>query len=73
MGEAAAGEGDTATAHRLFGQSLALTRAIRERRGIAWALINLGRLVQHEGNSTEAAYYFAEALALRRELGDRRG
>jgi tetratricopeptide (TPR) repeat protein len=56
-------------ARQLHEESLALSREIGDRLGIAGSLDNLGLVARDEGDFTEARHYFEEGLALRRQVG----
>lgn len=56
-----------------YEQSLALSRAVGDRRGVAFALDNLGYLANDRGDRLEAERLLSESLTLYRELGDKRG
>ena len=58
---------------RLFEESLALHRALGDRRTTAGALHRLGRVVGGEGDLERATGLQREALALFSEMGDRVG
>lgn len=59
--------GDAAACYQ---ESLAIGRALDDRRRIAWALHKLGELALEHGDMQRAADVFAEGLALAREIGD---
>jgi predicted ATPase/DNA-binding CsgD family transcriptional regulator len=56
-----------------FEQSLAIARAASDRRGIAFALDNLGYLANDRGDRAGAESLLSESLRLYRALGDERG
>ena len=62
---------DYPAAQALLEQSLALSRAFDDRRGIALALNNLGGVAIEQGNLPAARALYEESLGLLRELGDR--
>ena len=64
---------DFSAARPLLEQSLALSRALDDRWGLARVLNNLGCLAIEQGDYPAARTLFEESLALWRELGDRRG
>jgi predicted ATPase/class 3 adenylate cyclase len=66
-------QADYDAAEQLFGDALALNRALGERRGIASLVNDLGSLRRERGDYAGARTRFEESLAIRRELGDRRG
>src|SRR5260221_6022889 len=63
-------EGDAVTARSLFEESLALYRALRQRR--PYPLFQLGRVAARQENLPSAHVFFKESLALFQELDDRR-
>ena len=69
----AGAQSDHARAIARYEESLALFRALGDRRGIADALSNLGTVAFQQGEHGRAAALHEEALALRRASGDRRG
>jgi predicted ATPase/class 3 adenylate cyclase len=62
---------DYPAARTLLEQSLALSRALDHRKGIALALNNLGAVAIEQGDHPAARALYEESLALLRELGDR--
>lgn len=66
-------QGDYAEARVLLEESLALSRRVGDKQGIADSLNNLGLVVQDEGDPAAAESLFQESLAIRREIGDNRG
>ncbi|HEX5414878.1 MAG TPA: tetratricopeptide repeat protein [Chloroflexota bacterium] len=62
---------DYQAARTLAEESLALSRALAERRQTGYALYILGRLARIAGNYAVAATFFEESLSLFRELGQR--
>jgi DNA-binding CsgD family transcriptional regulator len=48
-------------------------REVGDRRGVAFALVDLGRAAAGAGDAQHALGHLAEALTIRHELGDRRG
>ena len=62
---------DYSAARTLLEQSLALSRALDHRKGIALALNNLGAVAIEQGDHPAARALYEESLALLRELGDR--
>ena len=70
LGELALVRGDRRSAASYYAESLALRRALDDRRGIAWALHKLGQLALAEQAWQRAAEVFAEGLTLAREVGD---
>jgi predicted ATPase/class 3 adenylate cyclase len=63
---------DFVAARPLLEQSLALSRVLDDRWGLARTLNNLGCLAIEQGDYPAAQTLFQESLALWRELGDRR-
>jgi non-specific serine/threonine protein kinase len=72
-GNLAHARGDLARAAALHQESLAVRRALDDRRGIAISLNSLANVAVDRGDYTTARALHEESLALRRELGDRRG
>ncbi|HKE41251.1 MAG TPA: tetratricopeptide repeat protein [Casimicrobiaceae bacterium] len=64
---------DFLAARPLLEQSLALSRVLDDRWGLARTLNNLGCLAIEQGDYPAAQTLFQESLVLWRELGDRRG
>ena len=62
---------DYPAARTLLEQSLALSRVLDHRKGIALALNNLGAVAIEQGDHPTARALYEESLALLRELGDR--
>jgi tetratricopeptide (TPR) repeat protein len=62
-------QGDYARARVLTDQGLALAREVGDKRGMAWALNNLGDLAEAQGDYAAAQELFAESLALAQEMG----
>jgi non-specific serine/threonine protein kinase len=65
-------QNDYAAARRLNGEALELYRTLRDRLGVARALVHLGIGCADEGQIDEARALYVEALDIFRELGDRR-
>jgi non-specific serine/threonine protein kinase len=65
--------GDLAEARARYEDSLALWRAIGDREGSAYALMNLAEVAWCEGDRHATHALHAESLALFREMNDRRG
>jgi len=63
-------DGDMATAHRLFVESLALRRLHHDGHSIGHILRFLGEIAEEEGKTERARAYYAEALALLRDAWD---
>src|SRR5260370_8092148 len=57
-------EGDAVTARSLFEESLALYRALRQRRSISYPLYQLGRVAARPENLPSAHFFFKERPAL---------
>jgi predicted ATPase/class 3 adenylate cyclase len=68
-----AGHTDFEHARQLFDEGLALYRASGDRRGTAYALSYLGRMLRIKGDNPAAQEVLAEALAIFKQLGDGRG
>ena len=64
---------DFPAARTLLEESLALSRALDDRSGLARTLNNLGSLAIEQGDYPSAQALYEESLALWREIGDRRG
>ena len=73
LGEVMLELGDRPAARALLEESLAIKRALGDRRGIAISLGNLGTLARLQGDYAAAQTLYEESLALRQELGDRLG
>ena len=72
-GTFAQNQGDYGAARAMFEESLAIWRALDERRGIGSALNNLGLLTYLQGDYSTARALFEESLAIRRSIDDRVG
>jgi predicted ATPase len=66
-------QGDLGQASIYYEESLALSRAIKDRHGIAESFGKLGTLAWYQGDYARAAALHAERLAISRELEDQRG
>ncbi len=66
-------QGDYTSAGSLAEESLAITRELGEKRGIASSLNNLGLVAWTQGDYVAANAFYQESLAIRRELGDKQG
>jgi predicted ATPase/Tfp pilus assembly protein PilF len=66
-------QADYRSARSLQKESLAIRRAIGDRRGIAASLRNLGLVSLHQGDYGAARSLHEESLAMNRELGNRWG
>lgn len=66
-------QNDTAASRDFFDESLALFRALDDRRGIAEALHGVATMAQAEERHEDAARLLRESLALHRELDDEEG
>ena len=64
---------DYRAAQALLEESLAISRELGDRGGIAQSLNNLGNVAIEQGDYPAARALYEESLAIRRELGDRRG
>jgi len=69
LGDAARHRGDYERAAELLEMSLALHRAARDTRGVAWSLGNLANVASDRGNYERAKNLYEEGLALSRGLG----
>ncbi len=65
-------QGDTATAVIHDKEALALFSEVGDKRGMSWALNDMGNLAYMEGDLQKAITLFEESLVLKRELGDQR-
>ena len=70
LAHVARAEGDTATARRLFMESLTLRRALGDSHGSGHILRFLGEIAEEQGETDQAAVYNAEALVMLREAWD---
>jgi non-specific serine/threonine protein kinase len=66
-------QGDLRAARASLEESVAIRRRLRDRRGLAAALINLGNLFDSAGDPTAARGLLEESLAIMREIGNRLG
>ncbi len=66
-------QGDYPSARAMLEESLALSREIGDKSGIAHSLNNLGLVAMEQGDYSSARALYEESLALRRELGDKWG
>jgi len=66
-------QNDYPSSRTLHEQSLAMSRQLREQKGIAGSLNALGLLACDQGDFTVARELYEESLAIKRELGDRQG
>jgi tetratricopeptide (TPR) repeat protein len=73
LGVVAREQGDYAAARSLLEESLALSREIGDKQGIAMSLDNLGIVAQGQGDYAATRSLHEESLALRREIGDKQG
>jgi predicted ATPase len=73
MSKLAFRQGDTAFAHALDEESLAIHRELGDRPGIALTLLHLGNLTIRQGDLDSARRLYEESLAVYRELEDRWG
>jgi len=64
-------ETDYPAARKLLEQSLELSRALGDRKGVALVLNNLGAVAIEQGDHAAARGLYEESLALLRELGER--
>ena len=62
-----------ARAEELFGECLALYRALNDQAEVAQMLKNLGLIAKDQGDFARATAFYQESLTIRRELGDKRG
>ena len=66
-------QGDYPAARALGEESLAISRELGERRGVATSLRNLGTVADRQGDIASARMLFEESMAVSRELEDRAG
>jgi len=66
-------QGDYSAAWSLHAESLAISRELRDRRGIAFSLNSMGLVPMDQGDYATARSLFEESLAIFRELRDRWG
>lgn len=66
-------QGDYQGAKALYEESLALSRKLAHRHGIASSLHNLGLIAMHQAEYEQATPVLEESLTLFRELGDQQG
>jgi predicted ATPase len=66
-------QGPASAARACYEESLALFRALGERRGVAASLKDLGQYTWRQGDYARAVVLCEESLALCREIGDWRG
>jgi predicted ATPase/DNA-binding SARP family transcriptional activator len=66
-------QGEHGKAKLLYEESLALSRELGDKQGIASSLNNLGVMAHQLGDSDTGRAMQEESLALRRELGDKQG
>ncbi len=69
LGDAARHRGDYKRASELLEQSLALHRAVKDTRGVAWSLGDLANVSSDRGSYERARALYEEGLVLSRELG----
>jgi predicted ATPase/class 3 adenylate cyclase len=72
-GVLAESQGDRERAERLHEESLALSRQLGDREGIAWSLNNLGVVAINQGDLARARSLLEEHLSLAEAAGDRPG
>jgi predicted ATPase/class 3 adenylate cyclase len=72
-GVLAESQGDRERAERLHEESLALSRQLGDRDGIAWSLNNLGVVAINQGDLARARSLLEEHLSLAEAAGDRPG
>ncbi|MFN8488111.1 MAG: tetratricopeptide repeat protein [Caldilineaceae bacterium] len=66
-------QGDYAAARNFYEESLVISRALEDQRGIAFVLNNLGLLAFDQGDYAAARNLQAESLTLFRQIGDKWG
>jgi tetratricopeptide (TPR) repeat protein len=69
LGDAARHRGDYERAAELLEKSLALHRAVKDTRGVAWSLGDLANVSSDRGSYERARALYEEGLVLSRELG----
>jgi predicted ATPase/class 3 adenylate cyclase len=69
LGDAARHRGDYERATELLEKSLALHRAVKDTRGVAWSLGDLANVSSDRGSYERARVLYEEGLVLSRELG----
>jgi hypothetical protein len=69
----ALGEKQHAEAHELYERSLAIWQELADQRGIARAVLDLGRVACRQGNAATARARYAESTGLFQRLGDKAG
>jgi predicted ATPase/class 3 adenylate cyclase/Tfp pilus assembly protein PilF len=72
-GNLAYSQGDYASAHAYYEESLTIRREVGDRSGIAGSLNNLGLVAHSQGDFASAQAYYEESLPLFREIGNRNG
>jgi DNA-binding NarL/FixJ family response regulator len=65
--------GDQEAARAFYEESLQIRRELKDKRGIAMMLVNLGELARAAGDYDTAHSLYEEGLAIARELGDKWG
>ena len=63
--------GEMQKALEYYGQTLSLSRAVKDRREEAGVLSNMGLVYSQLGEPRRALEYFEQSLLLKREMGDR--
>jgi non-specific serine/threonine protein kinase len=66
-------QGDSGAARAFFEESLAISRELGHKPGIAESLLSLGWVVHQQGDSGAARAFFKESLAISRELDNKTG
>jgi predicted ATPase/transcriptional regulator with XRE-family HTH domain len=66
-------QGDSATARRLYEESVAIYRQLADQPGIATALSSLGRLAGQQQNYAKAVSLLEESMAIEQRLGNQAG
>ncbi len=72
-GVLASKQADYQRANDLLRQSLKLQRLLKDERGVANTLINLGNVAVMRGDYEQAQSFFTECLIIQRQLEDKRG
>ena len=60
-------------AEELYGKSLAISKKLEDKRGIAASLHQLGTIYEAQGKYKEAEKWYIKSLEIKRSLGDKHG